>query len=167
MRKQEKGFTLIELIIVIVILGVLAVVAAPRFVDFTDDAHRATVSGTAAAFEQGVKQVHYAWLIRGNKQAVQDFIPISDSAVGGDLSVNEYGYPADTRGTSLTLSSDNDCLDVWRAVLATQDASVENDDSAMYTATYDGDFSCTYDYNAVSGVSVMYNSQTGEVTTTL
>ena len=42
---QQRGFTLIELVIVIVILGILAVTAAPRFVDFQTDARIATLEG--------------------------------------------------------------------------------------------------------------------------
>ncbi|MFQ6605957.1 MAG: type II secretion system protein, partial [Fidelibacterota bacterium] len=42
-RHSEKGFTLIELIMVIVILGILAAVIVPRFFDFTSDAHKASV----------------------------------------------------------------------------------------------------------------------------
>ena len=102
MLNKNNGFTLIELIIAIVILGVLAVTAAPRFIDLSDDAEEAVFLGISAAFKSGVNQVHLAWLIRGNNQAVQDFIAISDPLAGGDLSVNSAGYPADTRGTSLT-----------------------------------------------------------------
>ena len=43
--KQQKGFTLIELIIVIIILGILAVTAAPRFFNFASDARASTVQG--------------------------------------------------------------------------------------------------------------------------
>jgi len=41
--RDQKGFTLIELIMVIVILGILAAVVVPRFFDFTTDAHKASV----------------------------------------------------------------------------------------------------------------------------
>ena len=44
-RKNKKGFTLIELIIIIIILGILAAVAIPRYLDMRQDAVNATVRG--------------------------------------------------------------------------------------------------------------------------
>ncbi len=41
-RSKQQGFTLIELIMVIVILGILAATALPKFVDLSSDAHKAT-----------------------------------------------------------------------------------------------------------------------------
>jgi len=161
--QKQKGFTLIELVVVIVILGILAVTAAPKFINLTDDADEAVFLSTAGAFSAGVQQVHVAWLIRGNGRAVQDFIPIADPAVGGDLSVNANGFPADTRGSSLTLNSEADCLDVWRAVLDSQDLAAEGDGSGDVEATYNGNNDCTYTLNSQTNLTITYNSITGEV----
>ncbi len=59
MKKTQSGFTLIELVMVIVILGVLSAVALPKFVDLRSDAYAATAQGVAGALNSA-NAINYA-----------------------------------------------------------------------------------------------------------
>ncbi len=65
MRAKQTGFTLIELVIVIVILGILAATALPRFVNLQADARNAKVRGAEGAIRGAAAIAHATFLARG------------------------------------------------------------------------------------------------------
>ena len=87
--KRNAGFTLIELIIAIVILGILAVTAAPKFINLQGDARSSTVKAMKGAVEAASSMAHSKAIIAGKDKAASATDGITVDNVGVDL---VYGY---------------------------------------------------------------------------
>lgn len=96
--KATKGFTLVELIIVIVILGIMAIAAFPQFINFSSDAERSRIQSLAGALESSTEIV-YA------KANVKNLHQEAVTCLGGKIDVAtetcpeggvliHFGYPA-------------------------------------------------------------------------
>jgi len=92
-NKKQAGFTLIELIIVIVILGILAVTAAPKFLDLQGDATESTLSGVKGAIASSMNIVYGKAIINGENNKVSGSI----TPPGGTAIATVWGHPAATR----------------------------------------------------------------------
>ena len=70
MKKQHSGFTLIELVVVIVILGLLAATALPRFINLTTDARIASLNGVAGGLRSAIALARAQYVVNGDNAAI-------------------------------------------------------------------------------------------------
>jgi len=96
---QERGFTLIELVVVITILGILAAFAVPRFIALDTQARVATVNGLAGSVKSA------ASLARGLAMANSAGAAGTVTMEGQTITLNNY-YP-DSTTIALAVNSDN------------------------------------------------------------
>ncbi len=135
-KTSQKGFTLIELVVVIVILGILAVTAAPKFIDLTGDAKASTIEAVRGALNSAADMAHAKALIADKVDG--------DISVSGSTITLVNGYPNKTSINTLmdidTSSSDSVfVLDTTAASVATYSykGSTATTCQAIYTEAAD------------------------------
>ncbi|MGI2135985.1 pilin [Shewanella baltica] len=152
MKTKQTGFSLIELVIVIVILGLLAATAIPRFLNVTDDAEDASVDGVAGGLSTAVSFVRSQWEVDGrqNSSVILDGTSVS-------LDPN-FGYPTGTSARAATEMTDISCQQVFNTVLQ----------SAPRNELYNQDArNQRYTVRVIDGAGGSANSITGTVITGL
>lgn len=127
MNKTQQGFTLIELVVVVVILGFLAVTAIPKFIDLTEQAKQANIEGMAGGFATAVSLARAQWEVEGRPQNTtnQNTVNYDGSVLflttpAANNTTLRPGYPMGTTAGAITSGSMNDarCTEVWNNILA-------------------------------------------------
>ena len=114
MQRKQTGFTIIELVVVIILLGILAATALPRFMDVGDEAHTAVVEGVLGSLQTGVSLYHAQWIAEGEPAAntqINEFNNLRANAAGFP-----YGTANNSGGTS-TVTTSADCEAVFDGIL--------------------------------------------------
>ncbi|WP_303291841.1 prepilin-type N-terminal cleavage/methylation domain-containing protein [Marinobacter sp. SS5-14b] len=171
-KHKQKGFTLIELVVVIAILAILAAFALPRFAQLSEQAHSSNVKATAGAMAAGVALARAQWVANGLKASTDSLDGFGD----GDLNVSSRGWPVAYTG-GYTGEADGSaamdasrCEQVWAGVLQSNAPTITGA-APDYAVTGSGSV-CTYAYQAdgLAGTAdeknITYDASTGDIATT-
>ncbi|KPN76387.1 methylation [Shewanella sp. Sh95] len=126
--KRQQGFTLIELVVVIIILGILAVTAAPKFINLQSDARKSTVEGVKAALQGANTLIYSKAALAGKEKAAAQTVTI---ATGVDVTT-DYGYLNSATSSAVVKTNLENALDMKFDALATDTVGAVNDFGVVY-----------------------------------
>jgi MSHA pilin protein MshB len=183
--RRQSGFTIIEIIIVVIILGLLAATALPRFLDVVDDAEDASLEGVAGGFATAVGLVRGQWEVAGRPSGNvapantnYTFVTVDNIQVSVDGSTvygansGSRGYPTaaypltdapanDSRSSGMTSQR---CAEVFRLIMQNPPAIVAFVDASTNSQLAANKYVTRVGTGATA--AVCYYFQTNGLTTT-
>ncbi|MFA0653669.1 MULTISPECIES: prepilin-type N-terminal cleavage/methylation domain-containing protein [Vibrio] len=177
--KKVTGFTLVELVVVIVVLGLLAVAALPRFIDVTDNAKEASIEAVAGGYATAVLSARAQWEGNGRPVAGTQERPQVDYD-GQDFWLTESddtyrdGYPYElednsTNGIGTPTFNPARCVRLMENLLQNPPsvAATTASNGEKYVATADVNTVCRYTQQEGKEHYFEYDVTSGSVTVTL
>lgn len=174
---KNKGFTLIELVIVVILLGVLAAIALPRFFNISGKARSAVVQSTGGAFSAALSVAKAQWELN---RAGTDYVDIkggNENSPSRYTKFNDEGYPVGISADGVhPLAEINDggtkgndtCTQIFNNLVKTSGIAVIPADesgkcaSGDFCASASGKNTCTYIYRK-NNEKIIYDAEKGEV----
>jgi prepilin-type N-terminal cleavage/methylation domain-containing protein len=166
---RMAGFTMIELILVILLIGILAAVALPQFVNLTIQAKNAANQSLAGTLTSALHMAQAAWLAHGSVDSTGGATIILQNT---EVHVNSLGWPDNNKNVSPLAT---DCAVIWKNLLSQapiagcasgcSQVCTTISTSGCYVATASGPI-CMWTNSSNLLVSITYNLSDGVVGTT-
>ena len=159
MQKQQ-GFTLIELVVVIIILGILAVTAAPKFINLQGDARVSALSGMKAAIQGANTLVYSKAALAGEEgKAKNDSTPPAVDLGTGTDAVTQFGY---LQGLQTELENAMDVT--FNVGTSATDSTIATDNDADWTIFVDSGEATIWQVGAPDACKLTYTEASSATT---
>lgn len=162
-QSRDRGFTLIELVVVIAILAILAAFALPRFAQLSEQAHQSSIKGTAGALAAGIALAKTQWVSNGQTAATTNVIGFGND----DVDVSDDGWPTGTTSDSTDPNMGaTRCSEVWLGLMQSNAPTIAGTNPDYAVTAPGGD--CVYAYQPDGqGSTITYDADTGSLSTAI